>query len=286
MAKSKNIVIRDDASARAYLASVGRLDGLTIRGGFVRFGCGRCGGRGHLGRGKIDVPFGTCFRCGGVGITEVGIMRYARGVKRDVNRAKPENMAKRRAAAEAREARDLAAACERYRVGTWERAIDSAIDVAALRTIEDAPGKPGEIARDMLFRLTWEGRALSQAAREFAARLVSEGFAAAGRVNGWRGEVGERIEFDAEVVRRVRLYVDDYGNAHDLWILRDDEGRTLVWKTSGFGPQIVRADGYETTAGEGDRVRLRGTVKAHGTREGVKQTELARVTVPKGTKAA
>jgi len=77
-------------------------------------------------------------------------------------------------------------------------------------------------------------------------------------------EVGKRITLTAEVVA-TKFIESDYGGK--LFILLRSEGNIAVTFYSGF------ADTYE----KGETVTIKATVKAHETRDGIKQTMLARI---------
>jgi len=77
-------------------------------------------------------------------------------------------------------------------------------------------------------------------------------------------EVGKRITLTAEVIA-TKFIESDYGGK--LFILLRSEGNIAVTFYSGF------ADTYE----KGETVTIKATVKAHETRDGIKQTMLARI---------
>jgi len=82
------------------------------------------------------------------------------------------------------------------------------------------------------------------------------------------GQVGERLATEATV-----LFVRAFGH-RTLLVLVDDAGNVLV----------VWCDW--ATIEKNDRVTVRGRVRAHGERQGVRQTELERVTLAKTTPAS
>lgn len=74
------------------------------------------------------------------------------------------------------------------------------------------------------------------------------------------GKVGERLEIDVEVYKVINI------SNYRLHFMRDINGNELRWFAKG-------AKSFE----EGDRVRIRGTVKIHNEYREVKQTILIRV---------
>ena len=86
------------------------------------------------------------------------------------------------------------------------------------------------------------------------------------------GNVGDKIEIKAELTA-VHWY-DTRFNYHTItnWIytFKDESGNVLVWKTTALIDEKA-----------GDHVILKGTIKAHGEYNGVKQTELQRCKIRK-----
>ncbi len=79
------------------------------------------------------------------------------------------------------------------------------------------------------------------------------------------GEVGRRAEFEL-VLERVLELANEWGPLR-IFVMRDKEGNILIWKT---GAAIAQP---------GERLRLRGTIKAHSEYRGAAQTELTRCKV-------
>lgn len=77
------------------------------------------------------------------------------------------------------------------------------------------------------------------------------------------GQVGSKIELEA-TFKRTRWYDTRFGTTW-IYTFEDAEGNCLVWKTSA-----------SIGAEEGDKVRIKGTVKDHDEYNGVKQTVLTR----------
>jgi hypothetical protein len=76
------------------------------------------------------------------------------------------------------------------------------------------------------------------------------------------GTIGERVVWTLNV-RRVVSFETMYGTKH-VHITNDDAGNVIVYA------------GTKRIADSGDRVTLKATIKAHGERDGVKQTSIAR----------
>lgn len=113
-------------------------------------------------------------------------------------------------------------------------------------------------------------------------------------------KIGERVEFDAEVVR-IGSYQTAYGTTYVTTLRRladgavgtcpaasvADEGAVVVWKSKeglwlrgaigAADEQGNPQDGGWVAASPGDRVRVRATVKAHTEYKGQPQTEVSRV---------
>jgi hypothetical protein len=83
------------------------------------------------------------------------------------------------------------------------------------------------------------------------------------------GTVGERTTFTATVV--VRASYDSQFGPQSVFVCEDDAGNVLVYKGS-----AVLWNAKDEGAVKGDRVTFKSTIKAHGEREGVKQTILTR----------
>ena len=94
---------------------------------------------------------------------------------------------------------------------------------------------------------------LEQWAQERAARDAA---------SKWIGEVGKRIELTLTVNHVVTL-CGDYGMTF-INLCRDDFGNAVVYK------------GSNDLKFHGDKVTVKATIKAHETRDGVKQTIIAR----------
>jgi hypothetical protein len=98
-------------------------------------------------------------------------------------------------------------------------------------------------------------------------RLVAE--VAAPKVNAYVGTVGERVETEVVISKRIEVAGYMYNTGADLWIMRTPAGHALVWKTSSS------VDGFVV----GAKVRVKATVKSHKEYRGECQTTLTRVKV-------
>lgn len=90
-------------------------------------------------------------------------------------------------------------------------------------------------------------------------------------------EVGQRIE-EVVTITHIASFDTHFGwKTITKWIytFANDEGTVFVWKTTSPCDRVV--NGVYRPRLEGDRVRIRGTVKDHEEYRGVKQTVLQRV---------
>ena len=83
----------------------------------------------------------------------------------------------------------------------------------------------------------------------------------------WVGTIGERREFSA-VLEDIILYRNDYGSR--MVKFKDAEGHNLLWFTAA-----------EIKCNIGDKIILRGTIKEHSERKGIKSTILSRCNIKK-----
>jgi len=96
------------------------------------------------------------------------------------------------------------------------------------------------------------------------------------------GEIGKRVTVKATYVKSIE-YTDYkfsyYGTTHRTHIFRDEDGNTVVWKTTNvvLAPHPApRYDGEEICPPIGSIVELTGTVKAHDTYKDQPQTVVTR----------
>ena len=88
---------------------------------------------------------------------------------------------------------------------------------------------------------------------------------AARKSSEYLGEVGKRIEVEVRDVTLVTSWETDWGMTH-LYKFIDTDGNVLVW----FASSMID---------DNDVHRVKGTVKAHNERDGIKQTVLTRCKV-------
>lgn len=79
------------------------------------------------------------------------------------------------------------------------------------------------------------------------------------------GVIGKRIELTAEKVELVTSWETEYGTTR-LYKFTDEDGNVFVW----FASKILKAN---------NGTRIRGTVKNHSERDGIKQTVLTRCAI-------
>ena len=125
-----------------------------------------------------------------------------------------------------------------------------------------------------------EAKRAEQEARETAWKAEQEA-----REAEWRGhyygEVGQKIELEVRFVY-AKSFNGTFGvvNVHRF---DTDDGAHLIWKT---GSEIGGMPGSkdERIVCEGDRIKIRATIKAHKEYNGMEQTELTRVKLIEGGK--
>jgi hypothetical protein len=83
------------------------------------------------------------------------------------------------------------------------------------------------------------------------------------------GTVGERRDFDLTLKFKT-IYETRFGFTK-IYVMEDDAGNVAVYKGSSYLTR-ENGDALET----GDRVKFKATIKAHGERDGVKQTIISR----------
>lgn len=211
--------------------------------------CDRCGGTGvYTWGGTINgrpMYAGTCYKCGGA--------KYLPTIEKEYT---PEYRAKLDAANEKRKAKQR--------------------------------------AKMEAQRAEWEAQRAEREAEK--ARREAERLAEIERNRGhYIGEVGDKIEMTVTLERTFQYEVPCYGAPWktDLvtgYVFKTDDNNTLVWKTTGSIARkkyvaetevhnFVDRGGcytYEHVE-EGDRITIKGTIKAHEEYNNVNQTVLTRV---------
>ena len=217
--------------------------------------CDRCGGTGvYTWGGTINghpMYAGTCYKCGGA--------QYLPTIEKEYT---PEYRAKLDAQNEKRKAKMRAEAEKR--------------------------------------RAEWEAQRAEREAER--ARKEAERLAEIERNRGhYIGAVGDKIEMTVTLARTFQYEIPCYGAAWktDLvtgYVFKTDDNNTLVWKTTGsIARKKYAAPGEDTIDGErccfvdkggnylyervedGDRITIKGTIKAHEEYNNVNQTILTRV---------
>lgn len=93
------------------------------------------------------------------------------------------------------------------------------------------------------------------------------------------GAVGDKIQITAILVYTARWEqpsFSGYGTvAQHRHIFKDDAGNVYTWKTTN-SVYTTQGDNDYMVASQGDRVTLKGVIKAHSEYQGEKQTELTR----------
>lgn len=212
--------------------------------------CDRCGGDGVYKWGAVingrPQFVGTCFKCNGAGKVLETVKEYTPEYRAKLDEANAKRKAKMQAKYEAQRA-------ERERAFAEQRAKEAA----------------------------------ERAKREAERRAEIE------RNRGhFIGQVGDKIEMEV-VLERTFSYEVPCFNAPwttDVvtgYVFKTDDGNTLVWKTTGrLHVKEYREDGWiidkngkygYNSPNEGDRIKIRGTIKAHEEFNNVNQTMLNRV---------
>lgn len=127
-------------------------------------------------------------------------------------------------------------------------------------------------------QLRLEAEAKAQAEREAEAKRQAE-LDEKRAISQHVGAVGDKVQLELVLVYSARWEQASYSGygstTYHRHILRDDLGNVFTWKTTNT-LNIEQADGSYLVAEQGDRVTLKGTIKAHGDYQGEKQTELTR----------
>jgi len=230
--------------------------------------CGRCNGRGRL-EGYGHIHAGVCFRCAGNGVDpERNDWAYPRAWAQEQC---AEHAAKEKAKKEkARARRDAKRQAERERA--WnENVVRFPRIVEIENECKQAPDAPTFVV-EMLFtankyELTEkQGNALIDAYDKFVAFVAAAPEREAAKAEKqWIGEVGEKIEFVAEV-KFVKEIETRYG--YTLLVVFETEAGDVA-KTFGTAEWLWKIE-------TGDKVAVKGTVKELDRYDGVKQTILTR----------
>ena len=218
--------------------------------------CDRCGGDGIYKWGAIQTDShghcigstfaGTCFKCGGAGDVWEIVKEYTPEYRAKLDAANEKRKAKQREKMEAERAAWEATQAERRKQEAEERARREAERLA-------------EIERNR---------------------------------GHFIGQTGDKIEMDVTLSRTFSYEVPCFGAPWKTdtvtgYVFKTDEGNTLVWKTTGsmrykvedpHGCFIEKGKTYRYLhPEEGERVKIRGTIKGHQEYNNVNQTELTRV---------
>lgn len=132
--------------------------------------------------------------------------------------------------------------------------------------------------RDLEYQRKREQWAEEKRERERIKR-EAEAARARGAAAGHVGKPGKRQEFDVTFVMR-RCWDSTYGQ-RCVFKFRDDEHREIVWFTGeGLWVPLPNDEG-ERPLEEGDRIRIKATVKEHGDYQGMPQTVVQRAKLVK-----
>lgn len=109
-------------------------------------------------------------------------------------------------------------------------------------------------------------------------KAAEEKLKASESVSVYVGEIGKRIEATVTLVKTYSFkfkVVEWKTETRWIYTFKDDSGNVFVWKTSSPFDRMTER-GYRPYL-EGDRLVIKGTVKAHEEYKGIKQTVLQRV---------
>lgn len=217
--------------------------------------CGRCGGQGGAEQWKFT-GF-TCYECNGSGFL---------GRTRDVTVYTAEALAKleTRAVAKAR----AHAAAEKARDAAFEAAYAELL--AKVNQLNDVSGFINDVIQKGYKYGTLSDAQVAAVTKAVDRELEKQN---APKVeSGWVGTVGDRATFNVTVLF-VTFYEGTFGKVY-IHGMKDDAGNVIIHKGSALLVDII--DGYPRQIRKGEHVSFSATVKEHGTREGVKQTIVAR----------
>lgn len=96
------------------------------------------------------------------------------------------------------------------------------------------------------------------------------------------GSVGEKIEITATFTAEhsFETHFNYHSITNYIYTFTDETGNVFIWKTT----SIIwdeDAKGHQRALETGSKVRIKGTIKAHGEYRGIKQTELIRCKIMK-----
>lgn len=248
----KRVLVKTDRNGTKYWNTRVMCDRCCGGSGIYRWGAIQTDGKGHV----IGSTYaGTCFKCGGAGYVWEIVKEYTPEYRAKLDAANEKRKAKQRAKWEAERA-------EREKAWAEQRAKEAA----------------------------------ERAERERIRREEIE------RNRGhFIGTVGDKIEMTVTLDRAFQYEVPCFGAPWKTdivtgYVFKTDDNNTLVWKTTGsLTRKKYAADGETVVDGErccfvdrggyyiyehvdeGDRITIKGTIKAHEEYNNVNQTMLTRV---------
>lgn len=107
-----------------------------------------------------------------------------------------------------------------------------------------------------------------RADREAQHKAMQEAWEAKRRGH-YYGEIGKKVEIEVTFTG-YSSFETNFGTMI-IYRFDTDDGAHLIWKTGTI------LGGYETVIDEGDRIKIRATIKEHKEYNGIEQTELQRV---------
>lgn len=264
---------------------------------YTDYECPKCAGQGYI-KGYEYIDNGRCFLCGGSGIHQQNWKEYTPEYAEKLE-------ARRLARAKAKSAEKNAKFLERngfdqngyawvvlgdtYKIKDELKALGcrfngvmgwySDKDLEGYDTlrisVDDCYATDYAGAYDKAFWLSKSIDLIKEANEALAPKTESE----------YVGEVGKRLELAVTLVRTAHYEqrsFSGYGTTTTyIYIMSDDAGNTLTWKTTSMLDKEVHKNGicHYVPIMDGDTFTIKGTVKEHNTYKGEKQTILTRCKV-------
>lgn len=264
---------------------------------YVDYECPRCFGQGYI-KGYEYVDDGRCFLCGGSGIYQQNWKEYTPEYAKKLEE-------RRIAKAKAKSAENNAKFLEKngfdangnawvvlgdtYKIKDELKALGCRFDnIRGWYSNHDLDGYDTlKISVDDCYdkdyadtydRSLWKmdvQELVKKANEELAPKTESD----------YVGEIGKRLELAVTLVRTAHYEqrsFSGYGTTTTyIYIMSDEAGNTLTWKTTSMLDKEVHKNGicHYVPIMDGDTFTIKGTVKEHNTYKGEKQTILTRCKV-------
>jgi hypothetical protein len=224
--------------------------------------CWRCKSGTYLWSTSYGLASGECFRCGGSGFKAETSRVYTPERVAELNAAKVVKAEKKLA----KGARDFAAQAEEQselfaKISKLYQPKGLFADMQERIIAADRAFTANQIAAAQ----EWIESAVEQSERALGWKKEREANDAKDAASEYVGEIGERIEFTAEIAA-LKSGGDQWNGYWTFYLLRDTTTSNL----------IVYIGSADLEGQRGDTVTVKATVKEHSTRDGVKQTKVQR----------